>query len=250
MQKLSGVTAVFPAYNDAGTIPSMVIMVLKALPQVTDDYEVLVVNDGSQDYTGEVLAELAGVYPRLRVITHPHNRGYGATLRDGFEQAAKEWIFYTDGDAQYDPHELVALAQARRDDTDIVNGYKISRSDPLHRVIIGRMYHYFVKFVFGLPLRDTDCDFRLFRRSLVDRVHLESDSGTIALELVKKFHDAGAHFVEVPVHHYHRAYGQSQFFNFRRLWRTAIQLSGLWWRLVIKAGPAPALNPDESQPPL
>ena len=168
MSKLNSVSAVFPAYNDAGTIPSMVIMALKALPQVTDDYEVVVVNDGSQDYTGEVLAELASVYPRLRVITHPHNRGYGATLRTGFGQAGKEWIFYTDGDAQYDPHELVLLAQALRDDTDIVNGYKISRSDPLHRVIIGRLYHYMVKVVFGLPLRDTDCDFRLFRRSLFE----------------------------------------------------------------------------------
>jgi glycosyltransferase involved in cell wall biosynthesis len=256
MAKLTSVTALFPAYNDAGTIPSMIIMAFKALPQVTDDYEVVVVNDGSQDYTAEVLAELASVYPRLRVITHPHNRGYGAALRTGFGQASKEWIFYTDGDAQYDPHELVLLAQARRDDTDIVNGYKISRSDPLHRVIIGRLYHYLVKFAFGLPLRDTDCDFRLFRRSLVGQVGLVSDSGTIALELVKKFHDAGARFVEVPVHHYHRAYGQSQFFNFRRLWRTAIQLSQLWWKLVVKPAPLPiapgdrqALKPDEGERP-
>src|SRR5579859_2078448 len=259
MPKLKSVSAMFPAYNDAGTIPSMVIMAFKALPQVTDDYEVVVVNDGSQDYTGEVLAELAGVYPRLRVVTHPHNRGYGATLRTGFGQASKDWIFYTDGDAQYDPHELVLLAQALRDDTDIVNGCKISRSDPLHRVIIGRLYHYLVKAVFGLPLRDTDCDFRLFRRSLVlpeaGGVRLESDSGTIALELVKKFHDAGAHFVEVPVHHYHRAYGQSQFFNFPRLWRTAVQLSQLWWKLVVRRGrqPQPAasapLEPDQAKRP-
>jgi glycosyltransferase involved in cell wall biosynthesis len=255
MPKLNSVTAVFPAFNDAGTIPSMVIMAFKALPRVTDDYEVVVVNDGSQDYTGEVLAELASIYPRLRVVTHPRNRGYGATLRTGFGQASKEWIFYTDGDAQYDPHELVLLAQALRDDTDIANGYKISRSDPLHRVIIGRVYHYLVKFVFGLPLRDTDCDFRLFRRSLVGQVELESDSGTIALELVKKFHDAGARFVEVPVHHYHRAYGQSQFFNFRRLWRTAVQLSQLWWKLVVKpdhktelvASPPP--EPDKGKRP-
>jgi hypothetical protein len=260
MPKLNSVTAVFPAFNDAGTIPSMVIMAFKALPQVTDDYEVVVVNDGSQDYTGEVLAELASIYPRLRVVTHPHNRGYGATLRTGFGQASKEWIFYTDGDAQYDPHELVLLAQALRDDTDIANGYKISRSDPLHRVIIGRLYHYLVKFVFGLPLRDTDCDFRLFRRRLVGApeaggVGLESDSGTIALELVKKFHDAGARFVEVPVHHYHRAYGQSQFFNFGRLWRTAVQLSQLWWQLVVKPDHKPEpvaaspLEPDESRRP-
>jgi glycosyltransferase involved in cell wall biosynthesis len=237
MPKLTSVTAFFPAYNDAGTIPSMVIMALKALPQVTDDYEVVVCNDGSSDYTGEVLEALAQVYPQLRVATHPRNRGYGAALRTGFSQAQKDWIFYTDGDAQYDPHELVKLAAALEQaggQGDVVNGYKISRSDPLHRVVIGRLYHHFVRVVFGLPLRDTDCDFRLFRRAVFERVTLESDSGTIALEMVKKFADAGCRFIEVPVHHYHRAYGQSQFFNFRRLVRTAVQLSQLWWKLVVK----------------
>lgn len=246
--KLSSVAAFFPAYNDAGTIPSMVIMALKALPQVTDDYEVVVCNDGSEDYTAEVLAELQRLYPPLRVITHDRNRGYGAALRTGFGHAAKDWIFYTDGDAQYDPHELVDLATALAragGQADVVNGYKIARSDPLHRVIIGRMYHHLVKLVFGLPLRDTDCDFRLIRRSLFERVTLESNTGTIALEMVKKFSDAGARFIEVPVHHYHRAYGQSQFFNFRRLFRTAVHLAQLWWKLVIRrehrAGqPAPA----------
>lgn len=234
MSKLSSITAFFPAYNDGGTIPSMVLVVLKTLAEVTDDYEVIVVNDGSQDYTAEVLAELAARYEHVRIITHPKNRGYGAALRTGFANATKDWIFYTDGDAQYDPHELGRLVEVLRADTDIVNGYKITRNDPLHRIIIGGIYHQFVKTVFGLPLRDTDCDFRLIRRSVFERVRLESDSGTIALEMVKKFHDAGCRFVEVPVHHYHRAYGQSQFFNFRRLWRTAVQLSHLWWKLVIK----------------
>lgn len=242
MPKLSSVTAFFPAYNDGGTIPSMVLLALNTLPQLTDDYEVVVVNDGSQDYTAEVLAELAARYERVRVITHAHNGGYGAALRTGFAQAAKDWIFYTDGDAQYDPREMLQLAAALRPDVDIVNGYKIVRHDPLHRILIGRLYHYLVRFVFGLPLRDTDCDFRLFRRSLLARAPLESDSGTIALELVKKFQDAGARFAEVPVHHYHRAYGKSQFFNFRRLARTAAQLTRLWWQLVVKrrAGPRAA----------
>jgi glycosyltransferase involved in cell wall biosynthesis len=235
--KLTSVTAFFPAYNDAGTIPSMVIMVLTALPQVTDDYEVVVCNDGSQDYTAEVLTELQRLYPQLRVITHARNRGYGTALRTGFAHAAKDWIFYTDGDAQYDPRELVNLAAAWErsgGQAEVINGYKRSRSDPLHRVVIGRLYHHLVKLAFGLPLRDTDCDFRLFRRSLLERVALESSSGTIAVELVKKFADAGAQFVEAPVHHYHRAYGKSQFFNFRRLFRTAVHLGQLWWKLVVR----------------
>jgi glycosyltransferase involved in cell wall biosynthesis len=254
MNKLSSVTAFFPAYHDGGTIPSMVLLACKTLAQITDDYEVVVVNDGSHDdpfdYTGEVLAELAKEYECLRVITHPKNRGYGGALRSGFASATRDWIFYTDGDAQYDPRELLRLAEAVRDDVDIVNGYKIGRSDTLVRIIIGRLYHYVVKAVFALPLRDTDCDFRLFRRSLVERVTLESDSGTIALELVKKFHDAGARFVEVPVHHYHRAYGDSQFFNFRRLFRTAVQLAQLWWKLVVrKEHLKPATAPQASRMP-
>jgi glycosyltransferase involved in cell wall biosynthesis len=253
MPHLSSVTAMFPAYNDAGTIPSMVIMAMQALPALSDDYEVVVVNDGSQDYTAEVLAALGRLYPRLRVVTHARNRGYGAALRTGFASATKDWIFYTDGDAQYDPHEMVRLAEALnvRPDADVANGYKISRSDPLHRVVIGRLYHHFVRLVFGLPLRDTDCDFRLFRRSLLERVPLESDSGTIALEMVKRFADAGCRFVEVPVHHYHRAYGQSQFFNFRRLARTAVQLSALWWKLVVRREhrrPAPSVEPARPAP--
>ena len=246
MKKLSSISAFFPAYHDGGTIPSMVLLACKAMAQVTDDFEVIVVNDGSNDdaadYTGEVLEEVAARLDCLQVITHPANRGYGAALRTGFAAATKEWVFYTDGDAQYDPREISRLVEAVTDGVDIVNGYKISRSDPLHRVIIGRLYHHFVRLVFGLPLRDTDCDFRLFRRSLLERVKLESDSGTIALELVKKFHDAGAKFVEVPVHHYHRAYGRSQFFNFRRLFRTGVQLSELWWKLVVQQGRPPRRN--------
>jgi len=233
MTKLKSITAFFPAFNDGGTISSMVIAALITLPKVTDDYEVIVVNDGSKDYTPEMLEELARIYPQVRIIHHPINRGYGGALRTGFAGAHKEWIFYTDGDAQYNPLELVNLVQAVRPDTDVVNGYKISRSDPLHRIIIGRLYHHMVRILFGFRLRDVDCDYRLIRRKIFDKVKLNSTSGTICLEMVKKFQDAGCKFEEVPVHHYHRAYGKSQFFNFRRLFRTANQLFLLWWELVV-----------------
>jgi len=225
------ISVFFPAYNDGGTIPSMVLAALMTLRTVADDYEVVVVNDGSTDYTAEVLEELASRYPELRVIHHAQNRGYGGVLRTGFSSATKELIFYTDGDAQYDPRELARLYDIWGDDVDFVNGYKISRSDPLHRIIIGRVYHWTVKLAFGLRLRDVDCDFRLMRRSIFDKVQLKSDSGVICVELMKKVQDAGFSIKEVPVHHYHRAYGKSQFFNFRRIWRTGKQLWGLWWEL-------------------
>jgi len=233
-QKISSITAVFPAYNDAGTIPSMVLTALIALRQVTDDYEVVVTNDGSKDATGVVLQELASRFPELKVITHETNLGYGCALRSGFAAATKDWIFYTDGDAQYDPLEMPKLAKALKDGIDVVNGYKISRNDAWYRILIGRIYHHVVKIAFGFKLRDVDCDFRLIRREIFDNIELESKTGTICLEMVKKFQDAGYKFAEVPVNHYHRSYGKSQFFRPKHLWTTFKHLSQLWWKLIVK----------------
>tara|TARA_B000000460_G_scaffold249242_1_gene229334 strand:+ start:1261 stop:2007 length:747 start_codon:yes stop_codon:yes gene_type:complete len=232
----AGLTIFFPAYNDGGTIASMVISAITTARQLTEDYEIIVVNDGSSDSTSDVLSELERVYSRLRVINHSENLGYGAALRTGFASASKSLVFYTDGDAQYDPREIVSLWNHLTDEADLVNGYKISRSDPLHRIIIGRCYHYLVKILFGLQIRDVDCDFRLLRRSIFERVSLTQNSGVICLEIMKKVQDAGYSIVEVPVHHYHRAYGKSQFFNFRRVFRTVIDVLKLWRKLVWEKG--------------
>jgi len=250
----SSISAVFPAYNDAGTIPSMVLRAVMALREITDDYEVIVTNDGSADHTGAVLDELATLVPSLRVIHHPRNMGYGHALRTGFAAATKDLVFYTDGDAQYDPGELALLYDRMTDGVDIVNGYKISRNDPWHRVVIGRLYHHAMRLLFGLPIRDVDCDFRLIRRGCFDAVRLESPDGTLPLEMVKKFSDAGFHFVEVPVHHFHRVYGQSQFFNLPRLIRVVREILRMWWILVVqkehrRPAPAAAGLPVADPPP-
>ncbi|PYR55706.1 MAG: glycosyltransferase family 2 protein [Acidobacteria bacterium] len=238
-----GLTVFFPAYNDSGTIASLVITALRTARRLTTDYEVIVVNDGSADGTSEILEELARVFPQVRIVQHAQNRGYGGALRTGFASATRELVFYTDGDAQYDPAEMEALWRRFDDNVDFVNGYKISRSDPLHRVIIGRIYHYTVKLLFGLRIRDVDCDFRMMRRSIFDRVRLDKNSGVICLEMMKKIQDAGFRIAEVPVHHYHRAYGKSQFFNFRRLYRTAVDVMKLWFALVVRREPAPEALP-------
>jgi glycosyltransferase involved in cell wall biosynthesis len=244
-----GLSVFFPAYNDSGTIASMVIGAVQAASQLTPDHEVIIVNDGSSDATALVADELARLYPQVRVVHHPKNGGYGRALRTGFASATKDLIFYTDGDAQYDPREMTLLWTHLTDEVDLVNGYKISRSDPLHRIFIGRVYHYTVKILFGLKVRDVDCDFRLLRRAIFDRVRLEKDSGVICLEMMKKIQDAGFRIAEVPVHHYHRAYGKSQFFNFRRIYRTAIDVMRLWSALVVRQEhrrAAPEAEPSRS----
>ncbi len=235
MTRLSGLTIFFPCYNDGGTIATMIIRGMQAAKTVTDDFEILVINDGSQDDSAQILQEMARLYPaHVRLIQESHPSGYGGVLRKGFAAARKEWVFYTDGDAQYDPRELSVLVERLGDGVDMVNGYKIQRRDPIHRVWIGLAYQYFVQLAFGLVVRDVDCDFRLLRRSIFGSIRLESRSGTITFEMVKKIQDAGFKISEAPVHHYYRQYGVSQFFNLRRVARTLIDLVRWWWRLVVR----------------
>ncbi len=225
----------FPCYNDAGTISAMVIRALQTVREISDDYEVIVVNDGSQDDSLQILGELSCVLPpQFRLVNHARNTGYGGALRAGFAAAQKDWVFYTDGDAQYDVRELKLLAQKISEDVDLINGWKIKRRDPAHRIVIGVAYQYFVKFLFGLKLKDVDCDFRLMRRAIFDVVQLESTDGSITFEMMKKIQDAGYRLAEVPVHHFYRQYGTSQFFNLRRVLHALTELWYWWWRLVVK----------------
>jgi glycosyltransferase involved in cell wall biosynthesis len=224
----------FPCYNDAGTIGSLVASADAVAREFADDYEIIVVDDASTDSSREVLRELQASYPRLRLVLHDRNRGYGGALRSGFTNASKDLVFYTDGDGQYDVFELRRFLPIMQDGVDVVNGYKIARSDPLHRVIIGVVYLRLMRLLFNFKARDVDCDFRLLRRSVFDTITLEHDSGVICLELVKKLELAGYRFAEYPVHHYHRSYGRSQFFRFGRLARVAINIGRLWWSLMVR----------------
>lgn len=233
MSEKPSVSVFYPCYNDWGTMGSMVLLTLQTIDRLGLDADVTIIDDGSRPHTLELLDEIAKCCPRVRIVRHEQNRGYGGALRSGFAEATKEWIFYTDGDAQYDVRELERLVENAGPDVDLVQGYKIQRHDPLHRIIVGRVYHWGVKLAFGLKVRDVDCDFRLIRRSLFDRFTLVSDSGTICCEMMTKMQRAGARVVEVPVSHFERSHGKSQFFNFPRIARTLRQLAALWFRLVI-----------------
>jgi glycosyltransferase involved in cell wall biosynthesis len=228
------ITACFPCYNDAKTIGTMVRDVRAVLAPLVDELEIVVVDDGSTDGSQDVLKYLADDVPELVVVLHERNRGYGGALISAFTTATKDWIFYTDGDAQYDAREAALMVEAVTPDTDIVQGYKIGRGDPWYRKIIGRVYHHVVKLAFRLHVRDTDCDFRLFRRALFERTPLQSETGVICVEMMRRFEQSGAHFVEVPVHHYNRPHGRSQFFRLPHIARAALQLARLWRDLILR----------------
>lgn len=138
----------FPCYNDSGTIGSLVAAADAVAQELVDDYEIIVVDDGSEDNSRELLLKLKKKYPKLVLVFHDTNRGYGAALRSGFDHATKNLIFYTDGDGQYDVYDLRKLFHVMQDGVDVVNGYKIARNDPLHRVIIGVLYLRIMRLLF------------------------------------------------------------------------------------------------------
>jgi glycosyltransferase involved in cell wall biosynthesis len=224
----------FPAYNDAPALPTLIRKTFDVLREHVADYEVIVVNDGSWDKTAQVLETLRGEFaPRMRVVTHRRNRGYGGALRSGFQAATKDFVFYTDGDGQYDVGELPRLLALAGPRTGLVNGYKLERRDPAHRIWIGNVYNFCSRLLFRIRIRDIDCDYRLIRRSLLEEIHLTCTSGTICVELVRKLELSGCEVREVGVHHYPRLYGRSQFFRVRSLATTFGQLLRLWLRLVV-----------------
>lgn len=231
--KRESISVFFPCYNDKGTIATMVIEAKAVLDRLGVEYEIIVIEDGSSDGSQEVLAELEKEIDNFKVIYHGVNRGYGEALRSGFSAATKDLVFYTDGDAQYDVKELPNLLEKLTPEVDIVNGFKLKRSDPFHRIIIGYTYQYVIRWAFWLPIKDPDCDFRLMRKKIFDQVKLNRNDGTVCIELVKKFDRAGFKFVEVGVHHYFRTYGKSQFFNFKRIRRTVVSLISLWFELMV-----------------
>jgi len=226
-------TAFFPAYNDQFTIEGIVRTVAVELRKVTGNFEVLVVNDGSKDQTGTILDRLSAELPFLRVIHHERNLGYGAALITGFKNAKKDLIFYTDGDGQYDVRELHNLLALLKPNIDMVNGYKVKRADAWYRIFIGAAYRRTMRWAFRLSIRDVDCDFRLFRRYIFETISLESRSGVICVEMAKKFEQAGFRMAEVPVSHYPRMHGRSEFFRFRHLVFTFKGLLKVWWTLVL-----------------
>lgn len=202
------ISVVLPAFNEEPNIERVVRSCVAYLEERLPDYELLVVNDGSRDRTGEILNRLAGELPRLRPLHHPQNRGYGAALRTGFDAASKRFVFYMDGDGQFDIHDLDRLLPLATDEDHIVTGYRIERRDPFIRRLNAKLFGgWLVRVMLGVRVRDLNCAFKLIPKKVLDHLTLESPGALINAELYGRAVRQGFGIKEVGVHHYPREAG-------------------------------------------
>jgi len=210
----------FPFFNDEGTVEIQIKNAYEIGHQLTDDLEVIAIHGGnSSDKTWENILKMKKIYPKLIVIDKKDNTEGYAVIKYGFLESTKDYVFYTDGDYQYHlEKDLIPLAKKMvESNADVANGYKKRRSDNVVRKFLGKGYSYFSKYVFELPIKDTDCDFRIIKQTFLKRIQLESKNASILPELIKKLHLLGAKFVEMPVSHFDRVYGVSNYTSFSLL---------------------------------
>jgi len=227
----TSISVFFPAYNDEKTVGPLIQDAISVLEQITDDYEIIIIDDCSQDATGDVADRLCLGNNRIKAIHHNENRDYGGAVKSGLAHCSKKLIFYTDGDRQYDVKELKKLLEKIRE-ADVVVGYKIKRSDPFYRIITGNIYRVVANNLFGLKVKDPTCDFRLFKRQVIDSISIESNSGFACVEMMKKIQDRGYKIAEVGVNHFPRLSGRSQSFKLRRIVSMARDLCRQWARYL------------------
>jgi glycosyltransferase involved in cell wall biosynthesis len=221
-----GVSAFLPCHNEEGNVERVVGAVVRALEALQVPFEVIVVDDGSTDGTAEVARRLAASDPRVRLVQHPRNLGYGAALRTGFSASRYPWIFFTDGDGQFDPQDLVRLLPHAAS-ADLVVGYRLQRRDPPHRRLFGWLWNLLVRAWFGVRVRDVDCAFKLLRKDVVESLPLRATGAFLSTELLCRAAQRGARIVEVGVPHYPRRWGRQSGGRLDVVLRAFVEL----WRL-------------------
>ena len=205
---MPSISLVMPAYNEADNIEPMVEEATPALEAVSEDYEIIVVDDGSADDTAGVTRRVMESYPHVRLVQHEVNQGFGAAVFTGFTSAEMDWILYTDADRQFVLSELERF-QPSMDEADLIAGYRAPRRDPFLRVFYGKGWSMLCTLAFGYTVRDVDCGFKLFRREIIEELapHIASRGATFSIEWLVRAKRAGYRFVELPVTHRPRVAG-------------------------------------------
>ena len=236
---MTSLTIAMPAYNEAENIAQMIDMARDKVGPLVDDLEIVIVDDGSADGTGAVVRQIGEVDPRVCLVTHPVNMGYGAAVRDAIRAGTKELIFFTDSDLQFDLSELDRFLP-RIQEADMVIGYRRARSDPWYRTFFGHGWSWLVNLLFGYTARDVDCAFKLFRRKVIETIEVESGGAMFSAEFLVRAKKAGFSIVEESVSHFPRVAGSQTGSNPRVILRGFRELCKVRWRMWMERPTAPS----------
>jgi glycosyltransferase involved in cell wall biosynthesis len=222
---LEGLSLFFPCHNEASNVEKVIQDALRVAPQVASRYEVIIVDDGSTDRTSDLVQRFrpAGV----RLVRHEQCRGYGAAVRSGLFAARYPWVFFSDGDGQFDLDELPRLVELSTR-ADIISGIRVQRADPWHRVLNARLFELSLRVLFGLRVRDVNCAFKLFRRDLFDRITLKSSGAMINAEIFLKAQHLGYAVAFLPVSHRPRRAGRQSGAHPQVIFKAMREFLSLW----------------------
>ena len=222
------ISVFFPCFNEAANVERVISDAVAHLPSISDDFEILVIDDGSTDGTSQVVETMMLSDERVRLLAHTENLGYGMALRTGFQGAQKDLVFYADGDGQFSLSDLSSLVEALPGH-GFVLGYRRNRADPLYRRLNGWLWTGLVRVVLGVKVRDVDCGFKLFRREAIDVEQLISGRGAaISAELISRAHRSGYRFAQVGVTHYPRKSGEQSGNSPKVILRSFVDIIRLW----------------------
>ncbi len=230
MAKLSSLSIFFPAYNEEANVENMVRLSQRILPEIAEKWEIIPVNDGSKDKTGEIIDRLAKEDPNVRPVHHEKNKGYGGAVISGYNASKYDYVFFTDGDLQFDLREITLLIE-KLDEGDLILGYRKNRRDPAMRKLNAFMWGSLVKSLFGFQVKDVDCAFKLMKRKVLNKVQLSAEGALVSTELLARSNRAGFRFVEVGVTHYPRVAGTQTGANLRVILRAFKELFKLYGKI-------------------
>jgi glycosyltransferase involved in cell wall biosynthesis len=230
MPKVPSLSVFFPEYNEEANVENMVKAAQAVIPEVAEKWEIIPVNDGSKDKTGEIIDRLAKEDPHVKPVHHEKNKGYGGAVISGLKASTLDLVFFTDGDLQFDLREITLLLE-RLDEGDLILGYRKNRRDPWHRKLNAFLWGSLVKFLFGFKVKDVDCAFKLIKRKVLDKVEVTAGGAMVSTELLARAHKAGFKFVEVGVTHLPRQAGTQTGANLKVILRAFKELFKLYGKI-------------------
>lgn len=233
MKKIKTLSVFFPVFNEEKNIPLFVNEILDILPNIADKFEIIIINDGSNDSSKKIAENISRKYKNIKIVNHKKNLGYGAALKTGFKASIYEWVFFTDGDLQFDISQIKNFIK-ETDKFDVIIGYRKNRADGKIRTLNANLFKLYINMLFRLHVKDIDCAFKLIRAKKIKELDLISSGAFTTAEFLYKLKKKGINFKQLPVSHYQRRFGKQSGNNPKVIIKAGLEALKLYAQIKFK----------------